>query len=387
MENFEFYVRTKAIFGKDQIEKLSEILEGYGKNILLTYGGGSIKKIGLYDKVMQLLSEYKVTELAGIEANPKIRSVREGVELCRNNHIDVILAIGGGSVIDCSKAIAAAFYYNGDVFDMLTSQTPIEKAIPIIAVPTMAATGSEMDLGAVVVNPDTNQKVSIFGAAITPEVAIIDPSYTFSVSAKQTAAGCADMMSHLMEQYFLPKTSYLSDLLVESVMKTVIHYARTAMDEPENYEARAQIIWASEIADNATLANGNQMAVFGVHGMEHQISGRFNTTHGEGLAILTPRWMEYVLNKDTATVAPRLAHFAKAVWGLDGSDDLVLANRAIKATENFFRSLDIPMTLTEISVDASGFESMAEQAVMEGVGYAWISLNKEDVINIYRMCK
>lgn len=384
MENFEFCVSTKAVFGKDQIQKLPEIVQKFGKNILLVYGGGSIKRMGLYDVIRGLLSECRVVELNGIEANPKMKHVREGIELCRENDIDVILAVGGGSVIDCSKVISAGFYYEGDVQDMLESHAVVEDAVPLIAVPTMAATGSEMDFGAVVVDQETNRKMTLFSEKIMPKAAIIDPCYTFTVSPKQTAAGCADIMSHLMEQYFLPEYSYMGDLLVESVMKTIIHYARLAMDEPENYEARAQIMWASEITDNATLSNGNRMAVFGVHAMEHQLSGRFNTTHGEGLAILTPRWMKYVLSDKTAE---RFAHFGTAVWGIDSTlETYEIANKAIDATAAFFRSLDIPQTLTELGVDSAQFEEMAQQAEKEGSGFAWIPLKAADVVEIYKMC-
>lgn len=383
MNNFEFCISTKAIFGKGQIEKLPEVVEAYGKKVLLAYGGGSIKKIGVYDTIKTLLSKCEVVELSGIEANPKISSVREGVRLCRENEIDVILAVGGGSVIDCAKVISAAFYYEGDVYDMLASHAPVGNTIPIIAVPTVAATGSEMNFGAVVVNPETNEKMSVFSTNLMPKAAILDPTYTFTVSKRQTAAGCADILLHLMEQYFLPETSDLADALVEGVMKTVIHYARIAMDEPENYEARAQILWASEIADNATLSNGNKMAVFPVHNMEHQLSGRFDSIHGEGLAILTPAWMKYVLSEKTV---PRFAKFATNVFGIVEADEMNTAQKGIEAIKNFFTSLDIPQSLAEIGADEEQLVEMGVQSEQEGSGFAWIPLSAQDCTAIYRMC-
>lgn len=387
MENFNFCVGVNVLFGKDQVENLSSLLAPYGKKVLLCYGGGSIKRMGLYDKVKGLLSDYEVYELSGIAPNPKIDSVREGVRLCREHGIESILPVGGGSVIDCAKAIAAAVYYDGDPWEMISLQKPIEKALPIVTILTLAATGSEADNGAVISNPETNEKLGLGAPVLMPKASIMDPAYTFTVPARQTAAGCADIMSHLMEQYFVPASSYMGDLLVEAVMKTIIKYAPVAVKEPDNYEARAQIMWGSSIGDNATLCNGNMLAVFGVHGMEHELSAHYDLTHGVGLAILTPAWMKYVLQKAPETVVPRFAHFAKAVWGLEGERDLVLAKKAIEETESFFKNLNIPMTLTEAGIDDSKFTEMAEHAGRTGMlEYAWIPLNAEDIVSIFKLC-
>lgn len=387
MENFNFCVGVNVLFGKDQVENLPLLLEPYGKKVLLCYGGGSIKKIGLYDKVRELLKGYEVCELSGIAPNPRIDSVREGVRLCREHGIEVILPVGGGSVIDCAKAIAAAFYYDGDAWGMIALQKPIERALPIVTVLTLAATGSEADNGAVISNPETNEKLGLGAPALMPKASIMDPTYTFTVPAHQTAAGCADIMSHLMEQYFVPASTYMGDLLVESVMKTIIKYAPIAIKEPDNYEARAQIMWGSSIGDNATLCNGNMLAVFGVHGMEHELSAHYDLTHGVGLGILTPAWMKHVMKKAPEMVVPRFAHFAKAVWGLDGEEDSVLAEKAIEATERFFRELNLPGTLTEVGIDASKFAEMAEHAERtSGLEYAWVPLTAEDVTAIFELC-
>ena len=386
MENFQFCIGTNILFGKGQISHLPEVVKPFGKRILLTYGGGSIKRIGLYDRIKELLSACEVHELDGIEPNPKLASVEAGAHICKKHSIDVVLAVGGGSVIDCSKAIAAAALYKGRAWDLITGAAPIKQALPLIAIPTMAATGSEMDAGAVISNPQTKEKRSFFSPYILPKASILDPVNTFTVSAYQTASGSADILSHLLEQYFSAETTFMGDLMVESVMKTVIKYAPVAIAEPENYEARAQLFWASNIADNAMLYCGNRLCVFGVHAMEHELSAFYDIAHGVGLAILTPRWMRYVLQKLPEKVLPRFAHFARAVWKIDGTDEAVVAPQGIEATETFLQRLGIPSTLTEVGIGTEQFDNMAAHCVAtEGVAHAWIALDKEDIVRILTM--
>ncbi|MDO4555636.1 MAG: iron-containing alcohol dehydrogenase [Lachnospiraceae bacterium] len=384
MENFNFCIPTNIMFGRGQISQLKGAVEKCGTKILLVYGGQSIKKNGLYDQVKKQLEGLEFYELSGVEANPKIGSVRTGIEICRKEGVEVLLAVGGGSVIDCTKAIAAGVYYEGDAWEMIISHAEVKEALPIVAVSTLAATGSEADAGAVICNPETGEKLSLFSPLLFPKCAILDPENTYTVPAKQTAAGSFDILSHLMEQYFVPASTFLSDLLVESVMKTVIHYAPIAIREPENYEARAQLMWAGTIADNATLCNGNQLVSFSCHGIEHDLSGSFNTTHGEGLAILTPNWMRYVLSDQTKG---RFAHFARAVWGVEATDDLQAAKEGITALENFIHTLYLPTTFTELGIDDSRFEELAAHAVeKEDLEYAYVPLNKEDVVAILKAC-
>ncbi len=385
MENFQFCVGTNILFGKNQILNLSDVLGKYGKKVLLTYGGGSIKRTGLYDKVKELLSGFEVYELDGIEPNPKLASVYAGEKLCKGNGIDVVLAVGGGSVIDCSKAIAAAACYEGDAWDLITFAAPIEKALPLCTVLTIVATGSEMNSGAVISNPQTNEKIGFMSSHLIPKASILDPIYTFTVPKNQTAAGTADVLSHLLEQYFVSESTFMTDLLVESVIKTVIKYAPVAIAEPENYEAQAQLMWASSIGDNGTLSNGNRLCAFSCHGIEHELSAYYDITHGVGLAIVTPRWMRYVLSKNTVD---RFAHYGTAVWGIEPSQDKYeTANQAIDATENFLKSLGIPMRLTELGIDDKNFEAMAEHAVPSGaLAYGYVPLDKNDVVNILKMC-
>ncbi|MBP5427678.1 MAG: iron-containing alcohol dehydrogenase, partial [Clostridia bacterium] len=350
MRNFKHDIPTKLYFGKGQISRLDESLRPFGKRVLLAYGGGSIKKSGLYDTVTEILKEggYAVTELSGIEPNPRIGSVRRGVELCKENEIDVILAVGGGSTVDCCKAIAAGVYYDGDLWEMVASDHGRLKALPLVDVLTLAATGSEFDAGGVISNPETNEKL---GNVYTyPAVSICDPTYTFSVSAYQTAAGTADIMSHIFEGYFSrTEDSSLSDYIAEGVLKTAIKYLPVALSEPTNYEARANLMAIASVACSGIPEYGKQGTGWPCHSMEHELSAFYDITHGVGLAILTPRWMRFILKKDPSC-AWRFVRFAKNVWGLDGDDEAALAVAGIDALESFFRASGIPMTLSELGI-------------------------------------
>lgn len=262
MENFQFNVGTNILFGKGQLEKLPAVLEPFGKRVLLTYGGGSIKRTGLYDRVKALLADFEVFELGGIDPNPRVESVEAGAKICRENGIDVILAVGGGSTIDCSKAIAAATFYDGSAWEMIKKASAsrgmgvIDRAVPICTVLTLAATGSEMNSGSVISNLQTKEKIGFSSPLTLPKCSILDPENTFSVPANQTAAGAADIMSHVLEVYFGRTPAFIPDRICEGLLKTVIQYAPVAMKEPENYEARANLMWASSLALNGLCGAG-----------------------------------------------------------------------------------------------------------------------------------
>ena len=388
MLNYTHDIPTVIHFGKGQISRLDESLRPYGKRVLLAYGGGSIKKIGLYDEVMEILNkgEYIVTELAGIEPNPRIESVEKGVELCKQNGVDAILAVGGGSTIDCAKAIAAGVYWEGDdLWEMVTSKHGTLKALPLVDILTLSATGSEYDGGGVISNMKTNQKI---GKSFTfPAVSICDPTYTFSVSKYQTAAGSADIMSHIMENYFSrTDDSDLADGISETVLKSVIRNLPIALKEPDNYSARANLMADSSIACSGIPAYGKQGTGWSCHAMEHQLSAFYDITHGVGLAILTPRWMRYILKKDPSCTS-RFVRFARNVWGLDGDDEQALAMAGIDALEAFFTESGIPMTLTALGIGTEHFEDMANQANGGGrLSNAYVPLTSEDVVAIFRDC-
>lgn len=384
MKNFTYYVPTKIRFGKGQISHLSELSES-GSRCLLVYGGGSVKKMGLYDEAVAILRKagVSVTELSGIEPNPRIESVREGVRLCKEGKLEMVLAIGGGSVIDAAKCVAAGAVYDGDAWDLVTDPRKIRAALPIYTVLTLSATGSEMNQNAVISDLSQNMKVGMYGECLKPKMSVCDPTYTFSVSRRQTAAGTADIMSHTFENYFTSvEGGYLQARFGESVLRTCIHYGPVALAEPDNYEARANLMWASSNAINGIVSQGAAVA-WCVHPMEHELSAFYDITHGEGLAILTPRWMEYVLSEKTAA---KFAEYGVNVWGLtDTGDHIATAKAAIqKTSEFFFQTMGLPSTLRAVGItNEDKFDIMAEKAAA-ACGGAYVPLNKEDIVNIFR---
>ena len=388
MLNYTHNIPTKIYFGQGQISHLDEALRQFGTRVLLAYGGGSIKKIGLYDQVMDILKNggFTVTELAGIDPNPRIESVEKGVALCKEHHIDVILAVGGGSTIDCAKAIAAGVFYEGDdLWQMVATYEGQRKALPLVDILTLSATGSEFDGGGVISNLKINQKL---GNAFTyPAVSICDPTYTFSVSRYQTAAGTADIMSHIFEGYFSrTEDSDLSDFIAEGVLKTAIKYLPVALSEPDNYTARANLMAISSVACSGIPEYGKQSTGWPCHSMEHELSAFYDITHGVGLAILTPRWMRHILKKDPSCTW-RFVRFARNVWGLENEDEGALAAAGIDALEDFFRKSGIPMTLTELGIGTEHFEEMAAHA--NDGGYlkdAFVALTNEDIVEIFKAC-
>ena len=389
MENFMFSIPTKIFFGKGVAEKAGELAGEFSKKALVIYGGGSVKKNGSYQDVTKSLQaagiEYE--ELSGILPNPRIDAVDTGVEICRKKEIGVLIAIGGGSVIDTAKGIAAAWKYEGPAWDIVLDGSLIGECLPIIAVPTMAASGSEMDSGAMLINPDTKDKMGIGNAQLFPKYSLMDPTYTCTIPAKQTAAGAADIMSHIFEVYF-SKTpgAYMQDRMMESVLKTVVKYGKKAIDEPDDYEARANLMWASSWGCNGFFADGKIGRRWSVHPIEHQLGAYYDETHGIGLAILTPHWMRYILNDDTVDM---FADYGKYVFEIPEQEDrYAMAHAAIDATKELFDSWGIPANLRESGIgltDDSLFEIMAEKALgPAGMINAYVKLDKQAVIDIYK---
>ena len=388
MYNFNFQNTTKIYFGENQLEHLGEELRQFGTRVLLTYGGGSIKNIGLYDKVMDELKRAGLTvfELSGIEPNPRHTTVNKGAAICKKEKIDVLLAVGGGSTIDCTKFIAATAFYEGDGWDLVTQKAPITKALPVFSVLTLSATGSEMDAGGVISNMNTNEKYGFLHPLLQLKVSFLNPTNTYSVSAFQTSCGGADIMSHVFDVFYFTKTSKMDmiDRVMEDVIKTVVKYAPIAVKEPTNYQARANLMWAASWALNGFLQNGGFQAA-SCHNMEHELSAYYNITHGLGLAILTPRWMEYILDESNA---PQFKKFGVNVFGVDPSlSDMEGAKKAISSLSEFlFDTLGLKRNLTEIGIDDSNFKAMAKNACGGGVLQGYKTLMPEDVESIYRMC-
>ncbi|MDR0920080.1 MAG: iron-containing alcohol dehydrogenase [Oscillospiraceae bacterium] len=384
MNNFNFHVSTEILFGKGRINELPKVLKKYGKNVLLVYGGKSIKVNKIYNKINELLTSFNIYELSGVEPNPRIESVRDGVKICKENKIDVILAVGGGSVIDCAKVTACGAFYNGDAWDIVKQTFKPEKAIPIVTVLTLAATGSEMNSSAVITNFETNEKLGVTIPITLPKTSILDPTYLFTLPAIQTAAGTADIMSHIFEVYFNnSKTAFVTDRFCESLLKTCIKYLPIALKEPDNYEARSNLMWAGSLAINGLCACGKFDESWSCHPIEHQLSAYYDITHGTGLAILTPHWMRYILSEKTVD---KFDEYAKNVWNLpENKDKMFLANQAIDLTEQFFKKCGIPMTLSELGIDDSKFEIMAQKAVKaRNLQNAYIPLKEDDIIQIFK---
>ena len=385
MLNFDYSIPTKIFFGKNQIKVLAREIKQYGNKVLLVYGGGSIKKNGVYDKVIKIFKDENIEyhELGGVEPNPRIESVRQGIKICKAKNIDIVLAVGGGSTIDCSKVIAAGYYYEGDAWDIVLDSSKIADALPIGSILTLSATGSEMDKSAVISNMESNQKLGVGHPKMAPKFSILDPTYTFSVPKNQTAAGTVDIMSHIFETYFSnTKEAYLQNRMSEALLKTCINYGRKAMDNPKDYEARANLMWAGSLAINGLLSYGKQTE-WSTHGMEHELSAFYDITHGVGLAILTPNWMEYALNEYTVD---KFVEYGVNVWNICSSKDkMEVARLSIEKTREYFLSLDMPQTLREVGIDEEKLEKMAEQATERGTLGSFKPLNKEDVLNIYKM--
>lgn len=387
MNNFIYDIPVKVYFGENQLHHLGEELSKYGKRVLLTYGGGSIKKIGLYDAVVKEIKAagLELFELSGIAPNPRIDSVREGARMCKEHNIDVLLAVGGGSTLDATKWIAAGACVEHDPWDFFSKWSPVEKALPVLTVLTLAATGSEMDSGGVISNPETQDKIGRMEQPLLPKVSFLDPTLTYSVNAYQTACGSADMLNHIMEVYFnMDQDLYMLDCFMEGMMKTIIKYAPIAMAEPNNYEARANLMWTSSWAINGFINGGKQQA-WSCHPMEHELSAIYDITHGLGLAILTPRWLEYCLDETTVS---KYVQFGVNVFGIDASlDPMVIAKMSIeKVSQFFFETLGLDDSFTKVGIEAKNFPIMAKKACGDAVISGFKPLNQNDIEKIFEMC-
>ena len=383
MYNFKFHVPTKIYFGKGQISHLTELKE-YGSKVLLVYGGGSIIRSGLYDTAMGYMKEAGLTvyELSGVEPNPKIATVRKGAEMCKKEGIDMVLAIGGGSTIDCAKVVAAAAKYDGDAWDLVLDSKKITAALPIFSVLTISATGSEMDDTAVISDLDKNEKWACAAPCMKPTMSVLDPEYTYTVSRKQTAAGTADMMSHTFENYFSTvEGADVQKRLAEGLLKVMIKYGPIALNDPTNYDARANLMWAASHAINGLVGEGVSMS-WPIHMIEHELSAFYDITHGEGLAILTPVWMEHILNEKTA---PYFATYGRNVWDIRDEDDMEASKKAIECTKKFFfETMGLPANLRAVGITEDiHFEEMADKTLGAGKR-AFYPLMKEDIIAILK---
>ena len=386
MKNFHYHMPVDLFFGQGQLQQLAPQMKRFGNRVLLVYGGGSIKRNGIYQQIMDIFAQEQISfwELSGVEPNPRLETVVRGVELCREHQIELVLAVGGGSSIDCAKVVAGSVQYDGSPWDIVLDSSLAQDVLPIGVVLTLSATGSEMDPMVVITNTQFNLKYGVGHPDFIPKFSILDPTFTYSVPASQTAAGTADMMSHTFENYFtLQDGAFISNRLAEAVLQTCIQYAPIALREPDNYEARANLMWASSLAINGLLKYGKDCP-WSVHAMEHALSAYYDVTHGVGLAILTPAWMEYILDDTTAQM---FADYGYHVWQLERSlDTMSAAKAAINKTREFFASLGIPMSLRQLGIPEDMLETMAKSAPKGGNTINGVKpLHWQDVLNIYKM--
>lgn len=392
MINFDFQCKTEIIFGKGTEHQVGKESKRFGTRVLLIYGGGNIKKTGLYNSVTNSLKEENLffTELSGVEPNPLLSLVKKGIKLCRDEKIDFLLAVGGGSVIDTAKAISAGFYYDGDVWDFFQVKAIVEKTLPIGVISTIAAAGSETSKSAVITNADLVIKKGLNSDLYRPVFAIMNPELTYTLPLYQTMSGVADIMSHLQERYFTDATdNELSTLFTESALKVVIHNALIVKDNPADYNARAQLFLASTLGHNGMLAMG-RIGDFGTHRVEHELSALFGVTHGAGIAVITLAWMKYVIEKkDPQKVHPLFVRYAKNIWDVpsDFGNDKEIALEGVSRLEKFFKSVSIPVDLASLNVptDEKTFNLMAEKCTAIGPQGQFYKIYKDDAIEIYRI--
>jgi len=383
MENFVFNNTTKIIFGKGAENQVGSELKGY-KKVLLHYGSGSIKKSGLYERVVKSLQDAGVewVELGGVKPNPSLSLVYEGIHLCRENQVELILAVGGGSVIDSAKAIAMGVCYAGDVWDFFDRGVRPQQALPVGVILTIAAAGSESSVSSVITREEGLLKRAVDNPLIMPRFAMLNPELTYTLPPYQTACGVADIMAHILERYFTRvKNVDLTDRLCEAALKTVINFARRALEDPCDYEARAEIMWAGALAHNDLLGTGRK-GDWGSHMIEHELSGIYDVAHGAGLAVVFPAWMEYVYKEDLN----RFVQYAVRVWGVDDcfGEPERIALAGIARTRDFFRRMGLPVSLREMHIGDGRLEEMAEKATQKGTIGNFKKLDKADVVEILR---
>jgi len=383
MENFIYSISTRVYFGRDTLHHLEHEIPRYASRILFVYGGGSIKRLGMYEEITAILKTHHIAyeELPGVQPNPRLASVKEGIRLCRDHDLRFLLAVGGGSVIDCAKAIAAGVPYKDDPWDFFTGKTQVQHPLPVGTVLTVAGTGSEMNGNAVITNTDTAQKLAVRSDLLRPQFSILDPSLTFTVPREQTAAGIVDIYSHILEQYFSPTpNTYVQDRISEALLRTCLKYGPIALREPTNYNARAQLMWTSSLALNSLLTYG-KITDWATHAIEHKVSAVTDVTHGVGLAILTPAWMEYVSAEDPAG---RFVDYAQRVWGIEGRKRVAIVKKGIEKTKAFFASLGMPTRLKDVGVQENQLQDMAHSIVGTGEIGKFRRLNETDVYSILK---
>ncbi len=381
--DFTYYNPTKIYFGKTALGNLSDELKNYGENILLIYGKNSVKKSGLYDKVIEILNsaDKKVTELLGIKSNPSYSQLLEGARLVRENNVDLILAVGGGSVIDCAKGISVSAYCEGDPWQRywVNFEDVDNKIVPVASILTMAGTGSEMNGGSVITNEEKMLKNGrVFPSNVNPKFSVLNPEYTYTVPKYQMVSGIFDTMSHLMEQYFSGDDDNTTDYVLEGVMRSLVHSARAALKNQQDYEARSNIMWCATIGLN-TITGLSKEQDWEVHMIEHQIGAYTDCAHGAGLAVVSVPYYKYICK-----YAPeKFARFARNVWGVSEDDTDAVTALGIEKLKDFIKELGLPLTLRELGASEDMLPLIANSTVPGG-GYK--KMTAEDILTVLKEC-
>lgn len=386
MDNFIFRNPTKLIFGEGQLKRLSKELSTYGKRVLLVYGGGSIKRSGLYDELMKILTDndFVVTELAGVEPNPRLSTAKRGAELCKEHNIDVIIAAGGGSVIDCTKLIASAAKYDGDPWDFVIGKESPKEALPFGTILTLTATSSEMNAGSVITNEATQEKYGWGGPLSYPKFSILDPAYTLTVPMDQTVNGIVDTMSHIFEQYFhTTDQAPFQDAMCEAALRQVMDVGGRLVKDPDNLELREAMMFAGVWGLNGFLSMGTR-GDWGTHDIEHAISAVYDIPHAGGLAILFPHWMKQTYSRNPK----RYVQLAVNVFGVDpaGKTDEETAKEGIDRLSSFWKQIGAPVSLADYDIDDSKLELIADKAAVNGPLGGYAKLSRDEVLELLKVC-
>jgi len=383
MLNFEYNIPTRLYFGRGEVVSLAHELKGKYKRVLIVTGSGSVKSNGIFDQVLTQVKKAGLDyrEHSGIQPNPRLKSVYEGIQICRDSDIDLVLGVGGGSVIDASKAIAAGAKYDGDCWDFFINKASPESALDIGCVLTLAATGTESNGNSVITREDTKRKLALYTPHIQPRFSILDPEYTFTVDRYNTAAGVVDIIAHIFEQYFSHTESCdVQDGIAEALIKVCVKYGPIVLESPNDYDARSNIMWAGTLALNGLIGMGKE-ADWASHGIEHELSAIYDISHGVGLSIIIPNWLKHVLSNKTVS---KIATYGINVWSIDPKKDLMdIADEAISRTRDFFKSLGMPQSLKEVGIPKDMFKEMANNAIDHyGEVGSFKKLNKQDIVDI-----
>ncbi len=387
MDNFSFYSPTEFVFGKGTEEQCGSLVKKHGgTRVLVHYGSGSVVRSGLLGRVIASLKAEGIEyfELGGVVPNPRDTKVYEGIELCRRENIDFILSVGGGSCIDSSKAIAAGACYDGDFWDFYCGKADIAKAIPVGTVLTIAAAGSEGSPNSVITKEQGMEKRGAGSDLLRPKFSVLDPELTFTLPKYQTGCGATDIMAHVFERYFTTtKEVEITDRLCEAVLLTMIKETPRVIADPENYDARANIMWAGMVAHNNICGVGRSQD-WNSHGLEHELSGLYDCAHGAGLAVIMPAWMEHVVDTDVM----RFAQMATRIWGvqMDFADPKSTALKGIRAFRSFLHDIGMPINFEELGAKEEDIPVLIEKlGIGDGVRYGFKNLNRADVESIYKL--